>query len=124
VRCGSRFLIATAIAAIACAATLNPLAAEKKPASYALIFGTVWGPNNQPIYGVRVKIGRAESKKASWELYSDHRGEFAQRVPPGPTDYVVWAEPVSQKHGPKLRGEPVKVHVEAEERQDVGLHLK
>src|SRR5436309_7522137 len=60
---------------------LSPrLEAGKNLDSYALIFGTVW-QGEQPVYGVKIKIRRADKKKPHWELYSDHRGEFAQRVP-------------------------------------------
>ena len=97
----------------------------RKP--YALIFGTVWGPNDRPVYGVRVKIRRAEQKKAKWELYSNHQGEFAQRLPAGKADYIVWADLKGFKSmtGKELSpGEQVTVHIEADERQDIGLHLK
>ena len=49
---------------------------------YALIVGTVWGPDDHPVYGVTVKIrkGTDKAKKVRWELYSNHMGEFAQRV--------------------------------------------
>lgn len=60
-----------------------------KPKPYALIFGTVWAPDNRPLYGVKIKIRRADQKKARWELYSDRNGEFAQRLPPGRADYLV-----------------------------------
>ena len=74
-------------------AAANPAAVYQKPDQpYALIFGTVWGPDDHPLYGVAVKIRRADQKKARWELHSDHHGEFAQRVPPGPADYLVWAD--------------------------------
>jgi hypothetical protein len=105
----------------------NTALADHKPDKYALIFGTVWGPDDRPLYGVRVKIRRADQKKARWELYSDHNGEFAQRVPPGPSDYVVWAD---LKYYKSLAGKElhqdreVKVHIDNDERQDVGLHLK
>ena len=59
---------------------------------YALIFGTVWGPDDKPVYGVKVKIRRQDEKKTRWEVYSDHNGEFAQRVPAGKADYVAWAD--------------------------------
>lgn len=98
--------------------------AKEKP--YALIFGTVWGPENQVLYGVKVKIRRADQKKAKWELYSDHRGEFAQRVPAGKADYVVWADPKGYKlaDGKALRpGTEVTVHIDNDERSDIGLHL-
>jgi hypothetical protein len=69
------------------------LAAENKhEKTYAVIFGTVWGLDDHPVYGVKIKIRRENEKKARWELYSDHNGEFAQRVPPGKQDYVIWAK--------------------------------
>jgi hypothetical protein len=94
---------------------------------YALIFGTVWGPDDHPLYGVRVKIRLADQKKRHWELYSDHHGEFAQRVPTGPADYLVWADLKGYKSpsGKELHQDAeVKVHVDNDERQDIGLHLK
>ena len=97
---------------------------HEKP--YALIFGTAWGPDNRPVYGVKVKIRRADQKKARWEVYSDHNGEFAQRVPAGKADYVVWADLKGFKSsdGSKLQAGPeVTVHVDNDERQDIGLHL-
>ena len=74
-----------------------------------------------------MKIRRADQKKAHWELYSDHNGEFAVRVPPGPADYLVWADLKDYKShsGKELQQDgEVKVHVDNDERQDVGLHLK
>ena len=70
-------------------ATAGPRKSEKP---YALIFGTVWSPENHPLYGVKVRIRRADDKKPRWELISDHNGEFAQRVPAGKADYVIWAD--------------------------------
>jgi hypothetical protein len=93
---------------------------------YALIFGTVWGPDDHPVYGVTVKIRRAHDKKAKWEVTSDHVGEFAQRVPAGKTDYEVWADlkGIKTKSGEKLHlAQKVEVHVEYDERVDIGLHL-
>ncbi len=98
---------------------------HEKP--YALIFGTVWGPDDRPLYGVKVKIRRADQKKAHWELYSDHHGEFAQRVPAGQADYLVRADLKGYKFpiGKELQpGAEVKVHIENDERADIGLHLK
>jgi hypothetical protein len=97
---------------------------NKREQPYALIFGTVWGPDNRPLYGVKVKIRREGEKKARWEQYSDHSGEFAQRVPAGKQDYVVWADRYKSPTGHTLQGEEVKVHVDADERADTGLHLK
>jgi hypothetical protein len=94
--------------------------------NYALIFGTVWGPDDHPVYGIKVKIRRARDKKAKWELYSDHSGEFAQRVPAGETDYVVYADLKGAKFAdghPLHLAQEVPVHVEYDERVDIGLHL-
>jgi len=101
---------------------------HEKEKPYALIFGTVWGPDNLPIYGVTVKMRRAtdKPKKVRWELFSDHHGEFAQRVPAGEADYILWAD---LKHfkpadGKALRlPQEVTVHVYNDEREDTGLHL-
>ena len=95
--------------------------------SYALVVGTVWGPDDRPVYGVKMKIRRADQKKARWELYSNHTGEFAQRLPAGKADYIVWADLKDFKSlsGKKLDpGSEVTVHFESEERVDIGLHLK
>ncbi len=100
---------------------------QKPDQPYALIFGTVWGPDNHPLYGVKVKIRRVDQKKAHWELFSDHNGEFALRVHPGPADYLVSADLKSYKSltGKELHQDgEVKVHVDNDERQDLGLHLK
>jgi hypothetical protein len=108
-------------------ATASPAARKLKPTDpYALIFGTVWDPNNHPVYGITVKIRRVPDKKPKWEVYSDHSGEFAQRVPAGKADYVVWADlkGVKTKDGQPLHlAEQVPVHVEYDERVDIGLHL-
>src|SRR3954468_539115 len=87
----------------------------KKP--YALIFGTVYGRDDRPVYGVKVKIRRADQKKAKWELVSDHSGEFAQRLPAGTADYIVTTD---EKHP----APEVKVHIDNDERQDISLHLQ
>ncbi len=99
---------------------------REKPQPYALIFGTVWDPDGRPLYAIKVKIRRADEKKVRWELYSDHTGEFAQRVPVGKADYVVWADVKGYKlpSGKKLRpGSEVTVHIDDDERSDIGLHL-
>ena len=103
-------------------------AQQSRGKPYALIAGTVWGPDDRPVYGVVVKIrkGGDKPKKVRWELYSDHMGEFAQRLPAGESDYVLW---VDLKGFKPADGKPlhlvqeVTVHVYNDERQDVGLHL-
>jgi hypothetical protein len=124
-----RFSIAFVIGAICFALVVPPAqaAAQKPDQPYALIFGTVWGPDDHPLYGVKVRVRRSDQKKPHWELYSDHNGEFALRVPPGPADYLVWADLKGYKSpsGKELHQDSeVKVHVDNDERQDLGLHLK
>jgi hypothetical protein len=94
--------------------------------AYALIFGTVWGPDDHPVYGIKVKIHRVRDKKSRWETYSDHAGEFAQRVPAGKADYTVGADlkGVKTSDGHPLHlVQQMPVHVEYDERVDIGLHL-
>ena len=64
---------------------------------------------------MKIKIRRADQKKVRWELFSDHNGEFAQRLPPGRADYLVWSDLKGYKPpvGKQLQaGEEVKVHIE------------
>jgi hypothetical protein len=93
---------------------------QGKSKDYALIFGTVWGPDNRPVAGVPIKIRRAIDKKPKWELVSNSRGEFAQRVPPGAQDYIIQADIKTSKGQPKPE---ITVKISDNERQDVGLHL-
>jgi hypothetical protein len=107
----------------------TPKAKERdKNKPYALIAGTVWGPDDRPVYGVPVKIRRATDKatKARWEVYSDHMGEFAQRVPAGESDYILWADLKGFKSAdgkPVHLVQQVTVHIYNDEREDTGLHL-
>lgn len=97
-----------------------PAVAQQKGNDYALIYGTVWGPDNRPLAGVPIKIRRSDKKKAQWELVSDRRGEFAQRVPPGKAEYLVWAD---IKH-PKGENPPqTTAQITGNERIDISLHL-
>ena len=97
--------------------TSSPQAARR---DYALIFGTVWGPDDQPVAGVPVTIRRASDKKPKWELVSDGRGEFAQRMPVGTQDYILQANIKTPKGQPKPE---VRVHIDNNERENVSLHL-
>jgi hypothetical protein len=108
----------------ATSANAAPQPKDEKP--YALIYGTVWSPDSHPLYGVKIRIRRADQKKPHWELYSDHQGEFAQRVPAGQADYFVSADLKGYKtpSGRQLRlPQEVKVHVTYDEREDTGVHL-
>jgi hypothetical protein len=109
-----------------CSQADSPPQKLKPTDPYALIFGTVWGPDNHPVYGVKVLVRRASDKKPKWELYSDHHGEFALRVAAGKNDYIVGADlkGVKTHDGhPVHLTEEVPVHVEYDERVDIGLHL-
>lgn len=95
----------------------------------AVIFGTVWSPDDRPVYGVTVKIRRAEDKPrhARWEVYSNHLGEFEQLVPAGKETYILWADTNGFKtpDGKRLQpGPEVTVEIEGNERVDTGVHLK
>jgi len=85
---------------------------------YALLFGTLYGLDDRPAYGVKIKIRRADQRKAKWELFSNHQCEFAQRVPAGKADYIITAD---VKGNPKPE---LTVHVENEERKDFVMHIK
>jgi hypothetical protein len=110
------------------------LASDKnKEKPYALIFGTAYGPDDRPLYGVKVTIHSQGKKHQNWNLVSDHRGEFAQRVPAGTADYLIKGEaefaPVGRDGKPelakkkKLKGE-TRVRIDNDERKDIGLHLE
>ena len=110
---------------------LNAGKDQKLVKNYGLIFGTAYGPDDHPLYGVKVEVHPLGKKSPHWELVSDHRGEFAQRVPPGPGDYVVNGtaevagvqDGAPQTHKKKRLKAEVRVHIEGEERKDVSLHL-
>jgi hypothetical protein len=121
-------LLAIVLPCVAAASKEKP----QKAKPYALIFGTAFGPNDRPLYGVKITIRPEKKKHPSWDLISDHRGEFAQRVPAGTNDYLVRGEaeyaPVGDDGKPqlskkvRLKGE-TRVHVDNEERRDISLHL-
>ena len=104
--------------------------AGEKP--YALVYVNVFKSDGKVAYGIPVKIRRADKKKALLDGTSDHSGEIAFRVPPGPADYIVWADikqPKKKVADPvgvtsqAQAGLEVKVRVEGDERVDVALHL-
>ena len=106
---------------------------QPKEKPYGLIFGTAYGPDDRPLYGVKITVRRQGKNRKTWELVSDHRGEFAQRVPTDASDYLIKGEAeyaptdaggkVQMSKKKKLRGE-TRVHIEGEERQDIGIHLQ
>jgi hypothetical protein len=126
--CVAIFVLATLTQPAMAASKEKP----KKEKPYALIFGTAYGPNDRPLYGAKITIRSQKKKHPSWDLISDHRGEFAQRVPAGTNDYLVRGEaeyaPVGEDGKPqlskkvRLKGE-TRVHVDNEERRDISVHL-
>ncbi len=122
------FALTLLVAVPTCIPQLLRATPQKGEKPYALICGTVWSPDDHPVYGVKVKIRRASDKpnKVRWELYSDHMGEFAQRVPAAEQDYIISADLKGFKmpDGSPLRLEKeVTVHIYNDERQETGLHL-
>lgn len=113
----SVFLALLLVSACVLPAHADQRSDARKP--YALLFGTVYNAANHPVYGVKIKIRRADKKRAKWELYSDHQGEFAQRVPAGKADYVVSTE--AKKGRPAAE---TTIHIDADERKDFSLRLK
>ncbi|MBZ5679483.1 MAG: carboxypeptidase-like regulatory domain-containing protein [Acidobacteriia bacterium] len=122
----SFLLIVLSLSAFAVHSNAAGAKQHKPKKDYAVIVGTVWGPDDRPVYGVKVKIRRAQDKKAKWELYSDHHGEFAQRLPVGKADYLVTADLKDFKPNdgkPLHQVQEVTVHIDSNERIDIGLHL-
>ena len=103
-----------------CLALFSHLASAQEKHDYALIYGTVWSADNHAVPGVKVTIQRVGDKKPKWELISDRRGEFAQRVPTGDSEYIVTAQIKAPKGGTKPQA---KAHISANERVDISLHL-
>jgi hypothetical protein len=112
-------LLVAGCAAIAAPWSPAPQRKNTTP-DYALIYGTVWGPDNTPVAGVPITIRRAQDKKPKWELVSDRRGEFAQRVPTGKQDYVIQANLKLPKGQPKPE---ITVQIDDNERKDISLHV-
>jgi hypothetical protein len=104
----------------------RPLGASKKAQPCGLISGTVWGPDDRELPGVKVKIRSAQDKKKHWEMYSDRRGEFWQAVSVCGADYIVSADTKGYKalDGNRLQPAEVTVRVETREHAQTGLHLK
>jgi hypothetical protein len=56
---------------------------KKKSIPSFLVIGTVFDEKALALPGVQVRIRQAGEKKFRWETYTNSRGEFAVRVPPG-----------------------------------------
>jgi hypothetical protein len=91
-----------------------------KPTDYALIFINVYDAQGRTVYGAPIKIRRVQDKKAKWEGFSDHQGEFGQRLPVGKQEYIVWLD---LKDKVAAKKSETKVNIESNERVDISLHL-
>ena len=55
---------------------------QEKP--YALIAGTVWGPDSRPVYGAKVRIRRADQKKLNGNSIPIIAASSFSACPPAP----------------------------------------
>jgi hypothetical protein len=73
--------------------TTNPGSSSSRTKSRVipsfLIIGTVFDEHALSFPGAQVRIRKSGEKKFRWQTYSDSRGEFAVRVPPGEEYEVV-----------------------------------
>ena len=97
--------------------------AEKKPAAYSVVAGTVFKESGLSLPGATVTLAPegaagAKSKQKPLTLVSDQRGEFAFRVPAVSAKYVVSA--TMKGHSSETK----TVSVNPEERIDVTFTLR
>jgi len=64
---------------------------QRSHADDLLLRGTVFNERGLAMREVKLRIRRTNEKKSRWETYTNSRGEFAIRVPPG-SDYEMQAE--------------------------------
>ena len=120
-RFSRRLRWSAAFAAFALCVLVGLTARAQNKKDYALIYGTVWNAQDRAVSGIPIKIQRIGDKHPKWELLSDHRGEFAQRVPTGDNEYLIIADIKVPKGGTKPQ---TKVHIYSNERVDISLHLE
>jgi hypothetical protein len=61
----------------------EPKTKKQKLADQFLIFGTVFEESGFLLRDAEIQVRRAGEKRVRWRQFSDRRGEFAVRVPPG-----------------------------------------
>ena len=97
---------------------------KQKPAEpYALLYGTCFDGRGFSLPGASVVVELASEpaekmKKKKWELVSSPRGEFTVRLPAGRQTFRVAAAKNGFKPAEKT------ISFEADERQDMVLHLE
>ena len=82
-----------------------------------MIIGTVFDERALSFPGVQVRIRRAGETKYEWETYTNTRGEFAVRVPPG-YDYEVLV------HIKKYKDQTKSVNSKADVQQRLSIQLE
>jgi hypothetical protein len=82
-----------------------------------LIIGTIFNENAMSFPGVQVRIRVSGEKKFKWETYTNLRGEFAVRVPPG-FDYEVVT------HVKKYADQMQNVNAKADVQQRLSIKLE
>ena len=117
-------LVFAIAACCVCASAAGPRDKHAKAEPYGILAGTVFRDNGYALPGAEVKIapepppGAKPPKLKVHEAVSDHRGEFAFRVPVEPMHYRVHVKA-------KGFGEMEKtVAMEGEERIDVSFALQ
>jgi len=95
-----------------------PASGKAKPIPSFLIIGTVFNEQALSFPGVEVRVRRAGQKKFKWLTYTNDRGEFAVRVPPG-FDYEV----VIREKKYKEQIKSVDSRVDVQQRLSIKLEL-
>lgn len=90
---------------------------KNKPVPSFLIIGTVFNENALSFPGVQVRIRQSGGKKFKWATYTNSRGEFAVRVPPG-YDYEVVT------HVKKYGDQTLKVDSKVDVQQRLSIKLE
>jgi Carboxypeptidase regulatory-like domain len=108
------------LAGAALAVQPQPAGAQNASGSRAhdfVIFTTVFTDQGFALFGARARVRREEDKKFKWEAMSDHRGEFAIRVPQG-TEYEMTIEARGFK--PETR----KIDTRQDNRTDLTIRME
>jgi hypothetical protein len=92
-------------------------AGKSKPIPSFLIIGTVFNEKALSFPGVQVRIRKTGEKRFAWETYTNSRGEFAVRVPPG-FDYDVWV------HVKKYKDQTKSVDSKVDVQQRLSIQLE
>lgn len=92
---------------------------QKKPPppDYALVAGSVFNPQGALIPNAEVEVRSLSGPHHHWDAVTDEMGEFYVRVPTGKADYQVRAS------APGYIADQQVVHVTADERETIFLHL-